>query len=560
MASLDRRLNQLQSQVDDLISGAYPMRSALGPGAIQKNFIRSKTVTSNMIDVSNLEAVSTKTGSLNVDGNIVVGAGGAIRSGMTAFNDITNTGYWIGIDGGVPKFKLGDDRTSTSPLIVWNGTGLTVRGVIQAESGYLKTLSVDGNITVGSAGAIRGGKTSASSTTAGFWLGNDSGTYRLNIGNAVNNLLWDGSNLTINGTVNINGASTFTGAVTVSTGSFNLSGTTPHIRSGQTAYNTGTGFFLGNVGGSPRLSVGNGTQGFTWNGSTLAVRGDFVADTIDANSGTLGGLTIDGTITVGAQLQMATGGVIRSGATSITAGTGYWIEHNAGTPRFRIGQAVSAGNKYLYWDGSNLTVRGRLEFGTGDFLDNDIIHFDTGSVYTTNIEFNRSGQSPTVDIATIIGTAEGGIQITARGSTANRVSRIQALGGGNTPQAYLYSEFSTNTALIATLATTSGAEIFLTLDVTHDVLHATDTDTAFALNGTAGGEQFSIRDSGGNRLFAIASNGAIIIDSHATNGPLFLSGASGAMPNPTKYLRIVDEDTLTAYYIPVFSGFNGWAA
>jgi len=42
-------------------------------------------------------------------------------------------------------------------------------------------------------------KTSYSDTTAGFWLGNDGGTYKVNIGNDTKYLKWDGSDLEIRG-------------------------------------------------------------------------------------------------------------------------------------------------------------------------------------------------------------------------------------------------------------------------------------------------------------------------------------------------------------------------
>ena len=58
-----------------------------------------------------------------------------------------------------------------------------------------------------------------------------------------------------------------------------------HIKSGQSAYNTGTGWWLGDVSGTPCLSIGNsGGSKLTWNGSTLDVTG-----VIKATSGYIGG-------------------------------------------------------------------------------------------------------------------------------------------------------------------------------------------------------------------------------------------------------------------------------
>jgi len=55
------------------------------------------------------------------------------------------------------------------------------------------------------------------------------------------------------------------------------------IRSGQTAFDTGTGFYIGNNAGTPKFSIGIDTGNkLTWDGTTLAVKG---AITIDSGSG-----------------------------------------------------------------------------------------------------------------------------------------------------------------------------------------------------------------------------------------------------------------------------------
>lgn len=49
-----------------------------------------------------------------------------------------------------------------------------------------------------------------------------------------------------------------------------------HLRSGQTDYDTGTGFWLGSVAGVPKFSIGNSTRALLWDGNELTVRGDVV--------------------------------------------------------------------------------------------------------------------------------------------------------------------------------------------------------------------------------------------------------------------------------------------
>src|SRR5690606_18388596 len=51
--------------------------------------------------------------------------------------------------------------------------------------------------------------------------------------------------------------------------------TTGHLRSGQTAFDTGTGFWLGHDGSAPKFSIGNSSGNkLTWDGSKLTIVGD----------------------------------------------------------------------------------------------------------------------------------------------------------------------------------------------------------------------------------------------------------------------------------------------
>lgn len=98
------------------------------------------------------------------------------------------------------------------------------------------------------------------------------------------------------------------------------------IRSGQTAFDTGTGFFLGaSDSGTPLFSVGCSTgKKITWNGTTLTIKGDLV---FDSNN--------------------------------------YWYPGG----NFRVGST----DHYLYWDGSALTVEGKLVTKTGSSIDGTYI-------------------------------------------------------------------------------------------------------------------------------------------------------------------------------------------
>jgi len=68
-------------------------------------------------------------------------------------------------------------------------------------------------------------------------------------------------------------------AITVNTGALTVQdaltiNTSGHIKGGQTAYNTGTGFFLGYSGAAYKFSIGSTSQSLTWDGSAMTVTGN----------------------------------------------------------------------------------------------------------------------------------------------------------------------------------------------------------------------------------------------------------------------------------------------
>ncbi len=77
-----------------------------------------------------------------------------------------------------------------------------------------------------------------------------------------------------NGSAELNNA-TFRGALDAATGNFGdvtiASGGS--LSSGQTAFDTGTGFFLGKVSGTPKFSIGSSSRSMTWDGSRLELKG-----------------------------------------------------------------------------------------------------------------------------------------------------------------------------------------------------------------------------------------------------------------------------------------------
>lgn len=122
---------------------------------------------------------TTISGQLSMAGTgSIVMSGGAIRAGKTSYANNT-AGYWMGFDGGVPKFRMGTATNSFQ----WTGSEIELVG-----------------------GAIFSGKTTYASTTAGYWIGLDGGTPKLHVGNSTNSINWNGSSLTVQGVIQTAGS------------------------------------------------------------------------------------------------------------------------------------------------------------------------------------------------------------------------------------------------------------------------------------------------------------------------------------------------------------------
>jgi len=137
-------------------------------------------------------------------------------------------------------------------------------------------------------------------------------------------------------TIAANGSISMDGSMSV--------GTAGHIKGGATAYGIGTGFWLGYDTDAYKFYIGaTGGGELTYDGANLSVTG-----AINASSG-----SFTGSITIG------TGGVLKSGVTDFLHATdpesGWWLDHNGGTPRFRVGASASGALvKGIVWDGTNL--------------------------------------------------------------------------------------------------------------------------------------------------------------------------------------------------------------
>jgi hypothetical protein len=114
-----------------------------------------------------------------------------------------------------------------------------------------------------------------------------------------------------------------------------------------------------------RWAIGNLRNQFNYGaadiyGAAFGVASD-VSVTIDAENGFRildnGVLklqaAINGDLNLTGNLVMGTAGAIQTAGMTWTGGTGYWLDYNAGTPRFRVG--TPTGDR-VQWDGSSLSI------------------------------------------------------------------------------------------------------------------------------------------------------------------------------------------------------------
>jgi len=124
-------------------------------------------------------------GATVTSGGITFSAGGNIKGGQTDYN--TGTGWFLGYSGGAYKFSIGD---SASNYLRWTGSALELNATISA-----------GGITFSSGGAISSSGKSYGGATAGVFLGYSGGAYKFDVGNSTNYIRWDGSSLSVGGSI-----------------------------------------------------------------------------------------------------------------------------------------------------------------------------------------------------------------------------------------------------------------------------------------------------------------------------------------------------------------------
>lgn len=194
-------------------------------------------------------------------------------------------------------------------------------------------------------------------------------------------------------------------------------------------------------------------------------------------------------LTVGGSLNVLTAGNFRSGQTAYNTGIGWFMEYNAGTPRFSIGDGTVINS--LTWDGTTLSAVGTLISVDRYTAAEDIVALDRISVITTASQAERTIRHNFANpgaFQTIAGTAGTQVPRCAR-VTANKIAVFYVDGTD-----YIVV---IGTVDRTTLAITWGAETVVGTGATSshrpDILYMSDDKLAFMYTNDAARQNIAMR-------------------------------------------------------------------
>jgi len=288
---------------------------------------------------------------------ISVGTGGHVRGGQAAFNN--GTGFFLGYSSNAYKFSIGN---SSGQGLTWDGSTLGINGNISfANSPNISDLTNDSGFTDDTAA-------NAAQSTANTGVANAAAAQTTANTGVTNAAAAQGTANTANSRAqNFDTSGDIFQGINTGTGG--------HIRGGQSAFNNGTGYFLGYSGSAYKFSIGNSSgQGITWNGSALTVNGTItIANASSLNLSAFNndsGFT-DDTAANNAQ-STANTAVTNAAAAQTTANTGVT---NAATAQTAANNAQTTANSKI----------------TGAQVNANVTSIGAGSITSGTINANRIG-------------------------------------------------------------------------------------------------------------------------------------------------------------------------
>ena len=296
---------------DELAANAVTT-GKLAAGAVTANEIAANTITAGQIAAAaittdELAANAVTTGKL---------AAGAVTANEIAANTITA--------GQIASNTITANEIAANTITANEIASNTITAG-QIASGAVNTDELAANaVTTGklAAGAVTANEIAANTITAGQIatgaitadeLATDSVTSNKIFAGAVTAAKIDVTNLAA---ISADMGSITAGTIVLPSGGF--------IRSGQTAFDTGTGFYLGNDSGTPKFSIGNASgKHIKWDGSDFTINGGIVTTgSVAANAITLSGTDTPADVTLtagnsGVDNTLSTVTISTSGSTNV---------------------------------------------------------------------------------------------------------------------------------------------------------------------------------------------------------------------------------------------------
>ena len=433
----------------------------------------------------------------------------------------------INITGGQAATDIATANSSASAANSNASTALTTANTANTNasnaSGAVSTLS-DKVKTDNSGKLISNASPSGSGlylgqTYMGYYANSDwnsyfkyDGTFAFN-GKGANSIYWDGSNLTVRGTIKVSDGTEVT--------STTLGKANSSLQSGDTGKSLGLN--AGSVGGitiaSTYLMAGSGGYGvagfYAENTGKFSLGSNLTWDTST--------LTINGSVAIANN----SGNAVKQGKTSYGSGTGFWLGDVSGTAKFDIGNSSS----YMRWDGSNLDIHG--------------IQTDDGIIVSSYVGLRYKNNS---GVLTVTGGQDNGIsngaQIDFAGnsSAAPGVLSLNAgVGGGNG-----YIRFGTGPDLGGgannarmTIGYDGLVRVYNNLQVDGSITLGGVTRSSWPSGGGGSGTVTSVATTGGITGGTITSSGTISLDSsyNATFAGLTVNGTVTAQNYNTSSSR-----------------------
>ena len=222
------------------------------------------------------------------------------------------------------------------------------------------------------------------------------------------------------------GSGTFRGDITGASGIFSGNieiGTTGYLRAGQTAYNTGVGFWLGYTGGVYKLSIGNPAgDHMYWDGTNLTISGSAsLVGTLPWSSITNDGGKPANNATVGAAWGVNLTGIPGTLGTPSSDGlyltstylgfykTGAWNSYIDSSGNFRFSGDANSSIDWNITTAGTLTVKGKIVTGTGSTIGGSYI---TNATITGDKLVNATITATQIANATITATQIANATIT----------------------------------------------------------------------------------------------------------------------------------------------------